>query len=197
MHKKSVASIKTLCALAVFTSAMHVQAAWELDGNASSLFYVTSKASAVSEINTFTGLSGNISDTGAASLVIDLATVNTNIAIRDERMRDIVFQVGENAAATVSVAVDVAGLKALPVGGSLTEGVTATVNLHGMSQELAAELKVIKLTADSLQIQTVRPLLVSAGSFGLAEGVEQLREIAGLPSINPNVVVNFTLVYKQ
>ncbi len=197
MHKTTASIFKAITAATLLTGAMSAQAAWELDGAASSFHYVTSKASAVSEVNTFTGLSGAISDAGAASLAINLASVDTGIDIRNERMRDIVFQVAQHAQATVSVTVDAAALNALAVGDSMTGTYTANVSLHGISQDMTAELKVVKLASNSLQVSTVRPLIVGAASFGLAEEVEQLREIANLTSINPNIVVNFTLVYNQ
>jgi polyisoprenoid-binding protein YceI len=178
MHKTTTSIFKAIAAATLLTGAMSAQAAWELDGAASSFYYVTSKASAVSEVNSFTSLSGAISDAGAASLAINLASVDTGIDIRNERMRDIVFQVAQHAQATVNVTVD-------------------TAALNGLDQDMSAELKVVKLAAGSLQVSTVRPLLVGAASFGLAEEVEQLREIASLPSINPNIVVNFTLIYNQ
>lgn len=197
MHKKTGSIFKAITAAALMTGAMTAQAAWELDGAASSFYYVTSKASAVSEVNSFTGLSGAISDAGAASLAINLASVDTGIDIRNERMRDIVFQVAQFMEATVSVPVDAAALTALAVGDSMTGTYTATVSLHGINQEMAADLKVVKLADDSIQVSTVRPLIVGAAAFGLAEEVEQLRVIANLASINPNIVVNFTLVYNQ
>ena len=197
MHKKTGSIFKAITAAALMTGAMTAQAAWELDGAASSFYYVTSKASAVSEVNSFTGLSGAISDAGAASLAINLASVDTGIDIRNERMRDIVFQVAQFMEATVSVPVDAAALTALAVGESMTGTYTATVSLHGINQEMAADLKVVKLADDSIQVSTVRPLIVGAAAFGLAEEVEQLRVIANLASINPNIVVNFTLVYNQ
>ena len=172
------------------------QADWSLDAEASSFLYVTSKASALSEVNNFTGLSGSISDAGEATLEIDLASVSTNIEIRDERMRDLVFQVADFPSATVQVNVDSARLDALKVGEQLDDSWDATISLHGMEQTLAAGLRVTKLADDAVQVHTLQPLLVAASSFGLSAGVEQLREVAGLPSINPNVVVNFTLVYR-
>ena len=54
-----------------------------------------------------------------------------------------------------------------------------------------------KLSNDRIEIQSLQPVLINAGQFALAQGVEALREVAGLPSINPNVVVTFTLVYQQ
>jgi len=197
MYKKTESIFKAIAAAALMTGAMGAQAAWELDGTASSFYYVTSKASAVSEINSFTGLSGAITDAGAASLSINLGSVATGIDIRDERMRDIVFQVAQHVEATVSVPVDASALTALAVGDSMTGTYTATVSLHGINQEMSAELKVVKLGEDSIQVSTVRPLIVGAGAFGLIEEVEQLRTIANLTSINPNIVVNFTLVYAQ
>jgi len=40
-----------------------------------------------------------------------------------------------------------------------------------------------------------RPVVISATQFGLAEGVESLRKIAGLPSISVAVPVSFVLSF--
>lgn len=182
------------CLLAAAVSA---RADWQLDSAASALYYVTSKASAVSEVNSFATLGGGIDAQGRATLGIDLASVQTSIEIRDQRMREIVFQTEQFPQATVSLQVDVAALAAMAAGSSMTTNHTVKVELHGVSQEMAVDLRISKLDADSVQVQNAKPLIVAAGSFGLAEAVEQLREIAGLPAINPNVVVDFTLVYHQ
>ncbi|MEY4640817.1 MAG: hypothetical protein RLZZ227_811 [Pseudomonadota bacterium] len=170
---------------------------WALDNEASSFYYVTSKASMVSEVNTFSGLSGGIAADGTATLEIDLATVNTAIEVRDERMREIVFEVEEYPEASVSVKVDAAALDAMAPGTSSTAAHTATVNLHATSAEFPTELQIIKLDADTILVQLTKPLLVNASSFGLTDAVEELRSIASLPSINPQVVVDFTLVYNK
>jgi hypothetical protein len=53
-------------------------------------------------------------------------------------------------------------------------------------------------TSDSrIEIQPAQPIIIGAGLFGLAAGVEALREVAGLPSINPNVVVDFSLSFDE
>lgn len=172
-------------------------AEWTLDGDASSFYYVTSKASAISEVNSFSGLSGSIAEDGTATLAIDLTTVNTAIEVRDQRMREIAFQVTDFPEATVMVTVDTDALEGMKPGSIATGSYTATVELHGMSQELPAELQLVKLDASTVQVQLARPLIVSAAAFGLTAGVEQLREVAGLPAINPNVVVDFTLLYRN
>ena len=181
----------------LLAAAVSAQADWQLDPAASTLYYVTSKASAVSEVNGFAMLGGVVDAQGKATLTIDLASVQTNVEIRDQRMREIAFQTEQFPQATVTLQVDAAALDAMAAGSSATASHTAVVDLHGVSQQLTVDLQIIKLDADSVQVQNAKPLIVAAGSFGLAEAVEQLREIAGLPAINPNVVVDFTLVYHQ
>ena len=183
--------------LLLLLTASQSHAEWALDGGASSFFYVTTKASAVTEINSFSGLSGGISDDGKASLAIDLATVDTAIEIRDQRMRDLVFQVANFPAATVSVDVDADALDSMSPGVSTTGSYTAQVELHGVTQELMADLQITKLEDDSVLVQVARPLIVAAPAFGLQAGVDELQKVAALPSITPSVVVDFTLVYRK
>ena len=182
--------------LALVAAATAAQADWTLDGSASSFHYVTSKNASVSEVNSITGLSGGISN-DVATLRLDLATVNTAIEIRDQRMRDIVFQVAQFPEATITVPVDGDMIDSLKPGVPASATYTATVTLHGMTQEIAADLQVIKLDANTLQVNLAKPLIVGAAAFGLTDGVEELRNIAGLNNINPNVVVDFSLLYRQ
>lgn len=182
--------------LALVAAATAAQADWTLDGSASSFHYVTSKNAAVSEVNSITGLSGGISN-DVATLRLDLATVNTAIEIRDQRMRDIVFQVAQFPEATITVPVDGDMIDSLKPGVPAAATYTATVTLHGMTQKIAADLQVIKLDANTLQVNLAKPLIVGAAAFGLTDGVEELRNIAGLNNINPNVVVDFSLLYRQ
>ena len=194
-------ALKTGCVTLLVSSGLllgsGVRAEWVLDDAASSFYYVTSKAAVVSEVNTFGGLSGGIADDGTATLTIDLATVNTNIEVRDQRMRDIAFSVAEFPTADVTVKVDVMALDGMAPGTVNSGSHTATVSLHGVSKDLSAELRIVKLDTDTVLVELAKPLLVAAGDFGLTEGVEELRTVANLPSINPQVVVEFTLFYNK
>lgn len=194
MPKPNLSVIASLIVLPMALS-QPVQAGWSLDGAASSLYYVTSKAAAVSELNSFGELSGSIADDGSASVAIMLGSVDTAIDIRNERMREIVFQVATYPLATVSLSADAMELNNLSAGDSIRTTYEAILDLHGMVQTLSLDVVVIGLKGGGLQVALVRPLILNAASFGFADGVEQLREIAGLPSINNNVVVDFTLKF--
>lgn len=176
---------------------LSAKADWELNNADSSLYYVTSKAAAISEINTFTNLSGAITDSGAATLEIDLASVDTAIEIRDQRVRDILFEVQQYPTATISISINSASLDDLAAGTSSVINYPYSLSLHGISADLSADLRLTKISDSRIEIQPAQPIIIGASLFGLAEGVEALRDIAGLPSINPNVIVDFSLFFDE
>jgi polyisoprenoid-binding protein YceI len=194
MRKFHISAVASLIVLPLIFS-QQLQAGWTLDGATSNLYYVTSKAAAVSELNSFEELSGNIADDGSASVSIMLGSVDTAIDIRNERMREIVFQVETYPLATVSLSADAMELNSLSAGDSIRTTYEAILDLHGIVQTLSLDVVVTGLKGGGLQVVLARPLILNAASFGFADEVEQLREIAGLPSINNNVVVDFTLQF--
>jgi len=195
---RKITRISALPLIAIVSTLVFSQstlAAWTLNSSDSRFYYVTSKSSAVSEINSFGELNGNINDQGEASLQITLGSVDTSIDIRNERMRNIVFEIADYPLASVNMAVDNTMLANLSAGESLVQEFHASVGLHGQEQEVAALMQIVKNKEGGLIVTLARPLLINAALFGLASGVEELREIAKLPSINPNVIVDFTLQF--
>lgn len=176
---------------------MSAQADWELNNADSSLYYVTSKAAAISELNYFANLSGNISDGGNAILEIDLSSVETAIDIRNQRVKDILFETEQFPTATINIDVDMAALSNLAAGSSSLANYDYNLSMHGINANLNASLRLTKLSNGRIEIQPAQPIIIGAALFGLAEGVEALREIAGLPSINPNVIVDFSVIYED
>lgn len=197
----SVPTVTTFCrsalGLALLCSSFSASADWSLDNEASSLHYLTSKAGAITELNAFTELSGSIKGDGLAVLDISLASVDTAIPIRDERMRTILFKVDDNPLASVEVDVSQLPLDTLSAGELLHEHLVAALTLNGVTNSVETEFTISVLEDGDLLISNRVPLVIDAGAYGLAEGVEALREVAGLPSINNNAVVSFSLVYRQ
>lgn len=171
--------------------------AWVLDNARSHIAFTTVKASEIAEVHSFDTLSGNVAEDGTASLAIDLASVNTNIDIRNERMRDILFQVADFPEAQVSAALDPAEFSGLSVGESIATTVDATLTLHGASNTIPAELLVTRIGDDLVKVETAQPLVISAGSYGLTEGLGELATIANLDSITPQVPVSLSLVFAR
>ena len=169
-------------------------AQWRLDPANSSLHFVSTKAVHVAEVHRFTELEGAISAAGEAELRINLASVDTKIEIRDQRMRDLLFEVAKYAQATLNVEVDPA-LLALPVGQSKTHAVEGKLALRGQSVTVGNTAQVSRVSDNRLIVSSQSPVVVKAKDLDLVGGIEKLREVAGLPSISYGVVVTYHLAF--
>lgn len=167
---------------------------WTLVAEDSTLGFVSVKNARIAEGHQFTGLRGSVDDEGA-ELVIDLASVDTLIPIRDERMRELLFEVARFPTATFRTAVDPASFEDLAIGESRRMDVAGELALHGELQPLTATLLVSRSAEDRVSVATTRPIVISADAFALGGGVARLREVAGLDSITPMVPVSFTLSF--
>lgn len=170
---------------------------WQLDNSQSALYFVSIKNSAIAETHTFKSLSGEISQQGNAMVAIDLATVDTKIDIRNQRMSQHLFEVDNFPQARISSKIDMASLKTMQVGDTLKVTQSFTIELHGHQVNITTDCVVVKLADDKVRVSSLQPILVSAGQFGLLQGIEKLKELAKLPSIATAVPVMFNLVFKQ
>ena len=183
-----------LC-LSLLLAAVSAQADWTLENESSQLNFVSTKASHIAETHTFNELSGAISDDGTAELVIDLASVNTGIGIRDQRMQTMLFDVVSFPDAQIRTRLDLSALEALSTPTTLI--IDAQLSLAGQTTSVTGKVLVVPMGGNRVSVTTVTPIIVQAASLGLASGVEALREIAGLPSIGYSVPVTFSLTFTR
>ena len=169
---------------------------WTLVPEDSSLGFVSVKNGRIAEGHQFTELSGSVSAVGA-ELVVELGSVDTLIPIRNERMLELLFEVVEFPRATFRSAVEPAVVDGLAVGESVRLDVAGELELHGAAAPLTATLLVTRTGEDRATVATTRPVVISADAFALGDGVERLREIAGLESITPMVPVSFALGFRR
>lgn len=166
---------------------------WAADPQNSYISFVTTKNDLILEAHRFKDFSASIDSSGAAELVIDLSSLDTLIPIRDQRMLSMLFEVLNFPQARFNANVDLSKISELPAGSSVIQNIQGTLSLHGFTQGLTGEVIITKTSADSYLVSSTKPLIVTAGAFDLAEGIEKLRKVAGLNSITPSVAVSFTL----
>ena len=192
-----ISKLKSIfCFVTVFFLASSASAHWELDNNSSILSFVTVKADHVGEVHTFDQLSGDINDDGSVQITIELASVNTLIDIRNERMQNMLFETNLFPQATISGEIDLDAVAAMDAGVSQAISVNFDLAIHGESSSYKADLLVTR-TESGVLASTVKPIIVMADTHGLVSGVEALREVAGLPSISRAVPVSFNVVFEQ
>jgi polyisoprenoid-binding protein YceI len=172
-------------------------AGWQLDNDKSVVSFVSVKKEHIAENHTFRQLSGEIKGSGKVTLNIDLTSVDTNIPIRDKRMKEHLFNVAKFATATFSNEIDMKLIKSLAVGESKIIDMAGNISLHGQDQLTQFKAMVVKTSDNQLLVTSVAPVLIKAADFGLVAGIEKLKSLAGLPSIGQTVPVSFTLTYSK
>ena len=170
---------------------------WAIDPKASHLAYVSVKAGEIAEANRFDNVSGSMTAEGVARLEVALASVNTGVDIRDERMREIFFEVAEFPSAVVTAQIDPAKFAALEVGKAMVQPVTAKLVLKGMEADVEARVQVARISEDRVIASTTQPIIITTDMFGLTDELGELRALAQLPSISPAVPVTFTLAFQR
>lgn len=183
-------TVKRIGATAIMFALLSGTAAadWVLDNSQSALYFVSIKKDNVAETHTFKTLSGTITQAGQGSLNIDLTSVSTHVDIRDQRMREQLFDTSKFATATVSVDLSKTGVK------PGIQSANVTLDLHGVKKDIAATVAITEV-GNTVQVATVAPILLNAADFDLAAGITALREIAELPSISNVVPVTFFLSF--
>ncbi len=189
-------SFNLLAALLTLLASAQAAAQWTLSADDSSLSFISVKAEHIAEVHSFARLSGEIDSGGEAVVSIDLTSVQTGIDIRNERMQSMLFNTDMYPRAQVSADVDAAALSSMAVGESAVLEVPLAINLHGEVLTLSAPLRVSHVQ-DGLRVDTLAPIIVKADAFALVDGIESLREIAGLSSISRSVPVSFSLLFSQ
>jgi len=172
-------------------------AEWSLDPSRSHLAFVSIKAKDIGEVHSFQEMTGTIGEDGQVTVSLMLDSVETLIPIRNERMREFLFETTNYKDATLSAKVDseiIAGMKPGEIVDVSAEGI---LSLHGEQQPMILSMQAAKLDNGTVMVASTKPLIVDAAKFGMSDGVEKLREIAGLASISNAVPVSFVMTFVE
>ena len=185
MMKKLFALV---CAAAALLSTL-AQADWQV-GPGSQVQFVSIKNNTVGEVSHFETLAGTLTDAGEVEVRVALDSVETNIGIRNERMKKMLFEVGLYPEAVITAQLDAEAVAALSHGGAAS--VALIIDLHGQTVTKDALLSVA-VTDQGVRATTTQPILLTASEFGLEGGVAALQEVAGLNAISRVVPVTVAL----
>ena len=171
--------------------------AWKLDSSKSSLTFVSIKKGTIAENHRFKNFSGGINHKGIANLSIDLSSVDTNIAIRDQRMAEYLFETAKFAQANFSVQLNQNEIDTIASGSSKKMLINGSLDLHGQQQSIAVEVLVMKLSDKNMVVTSLQPVIIKAEDFALVAGINKLKSLAHLPSIAYTVPVSFVLTFTE
>jgi len=171
-------------------------AAWQLDNEHSKLSFVSTKKGDIAEVHHFNRLVG-MAEQGKISLSVDLASVDTNIAIRDQRMKDYLFKTSKFSRAEFTTAMPNNMLNEMATGAIKQLSLEGEISLHGQKQAVSVDVLVAKVSNSKVVVSAFQPLIINAHAYGLAAGVAKLQALAGLPSISQAVPLTFVLSFNK
>lgn len=187
---------KTLaCAVFAFLPLI-AHAQWTLDTQASEVQFSSIKKNTVAEVHTVNFASGTVDNKGQISLALALNTVESAIPIRNQRMKEHLFEVATYPLATITSKITLADYSSQAVGSMREDTVSFKVDMHGKQKTYSLPVTVVKLQGERLLVSSAKPLTLNAADFALSEGIETLRNLAKLPVIASSVPVTFNLVFK-
>lgn len=168
---------------------------YQLDSQHSELHFVSVKKTDVAEVHHFKALQGGISGDGTVRLVIDLESVATGIEVRDQRVKELLFEVSRFSEAVFHTRIDPKEVASLAIGERKKLAIDGKLELHGQTQSIKTTLDVVRLSDQRLFASTSAPLVLSANAFDMGGGLQHLAAIAALSSISDAVMVTLTLEF--
>ena len=170
---------------------------WVLDSNNSNLSYGSIKNGFIGESNTFKTISGSIDENGHINIDIDLSSVDTQLELRDQRMRDIVFKVAENASAKLTGDMNLEAHHDQEIGTSRKVEASIGIELVGQKIDYDVMLLVTRLAENKVMVTPHGVIFLDLEDFELADAIETLRELAGLDRIATAAPMSFYLTFEK
>lgn len=178
-----------------FTATIAAAETWTLNGSNSVISFGSVKNNYNGEAHTFSDLSGTVTEDGTATVEIGLASVQTNIDIRNERLIEHVFK--KAATATLNAQVDMAAFNSLAVGESTVTEIEGDVSLLGVDAPVWMDVFVMRLDEENVMVTTNSMMFVSTEDLGVDAGIDTLQELASLDGITRTTPVTFRLMFSS
>lgn len=185
----------TIIAVIFGLLSFHAHADWILNAQNANFTFVTTKAVTNTEIQRFTKLEGTVSKDGFIDVAIDLSSVETGIGIRNERMISMLFEIGQYSKyARFTGQVPDGLIQMAKKNGVAKANIDGLLEMHGVKQAQKISVMIFS-EKQSLWVTTNQPILIGASNFGMSGGIEALKNIVALASINDVVSANFVLEF--
>lgn len=165
---------------------------WRLNKDTSELVIASTKNSQITERHNLSFQSGAITKQGVARLVVDLLSIETNIPIRNERMRKYLFD--NQPQAIIEMSLTPSELQQLMAGQSSAVTLPAAVTANGTKLSVPVA---VRTNSDGGGVVVSGETQIDVAKFGYGPGIEQLRVIAGLAAISTAVPVSFRLQFDR
>lgn len=188
--------MKKLLLILATTSCFASAASWQLNPAQSSLNFVSIKNATIAETHQFSNLSGTWSEQGAVQIQIPVASIETHIPIRNQRILDFVLNAKQYTDITALANIQPDSIAELTAGQSTVITLPITLNIAGQSLTLMANIRVLKINDTTIQAATESPIILNVDTAKLSAGVDKLQQLASLNDISKIVPITFSVNFR-
>jgi polyisoprenoid-binding protein YceI len=177
-------------------SAELVPGSWAVVDADSDIFFVGIKNNAVGVTGVFSTVTGTFdSRTGNAVVEVQIASLFTNDAPRDENIRTHFFEAAKFPTARFTVA-KLPQLELLPTEGETRDyELAGTLELHGAKLPLAVPVRVTHEKGARLRVRNRKPIVLSAKDLGMEAQLAVLKAVCGHEALSGAVPVDLDVVF--
>lgn len=169
---------------------------WTMNADASTLRFQSVKNETKVESSTFGSYAGTIDENGLATVRILMDSVDTNVDLRNVRMRFLLFETFQYPEAVITMQLDPAQLEDLRDVRRKVMTANYTIDLHGVKLDRQAEIAVTLLDDDTVSVTSGTPISLATADFNLDGGVAKLEEAAKV-NIIPSATVTFDFMFNR
>lgn len=193
MNLLNVAALSLLFLFSTYANAQTQDSAarWALNTEKSEVNFISIKKGNIAETHVFNDISGHILN-GKAQFTIKPDSVDSRVPIRNERMREFLFET--NVYPTIEINANVGDLvRSLKPGQSNMMTIPASLSMHGATKEIKLETRLSVINANTIVVSSTQPVLIRAADFDMVDGITKLASLVNNLAIAETVPVNFSL----
>ena len=173
---------------------------WVLDTENSTLEFQTTKTTqtnkVITESSTFATFDGSIDENGRATFSYFLDSVDTNVDLRNVRMRFLFFETFMFPYAQLTAQINPAHLAQLDQQRDITIVQPVLFSLHGFEVSKTITLRARMLDDNSVSISSLDPIVLTVAEFGLSDGLQKLEEAVTV-TIEPQTKISLNLRFNK
>jgi len=193
MNLLNVAALSLLFLFSTYANAQTQDSAarWALNTEKSEVNFISIKKGNIAETHVFNDISGHILN-GKAQFTIKPDSVDSRVPIRNERMREFLFET--NVYPTIEINANVGDLvSSLKPGQSNMMTIPASLSMHGATKEIKLETRLSMINANTIVVSSTQSVLIRAADFDMVDGITKLASLVNNLAIAETVPVNFSL----
>jgi hypothetical protein len=169
---------------------------WKTVDAETSVAFGSIKKDTVGEVHHFNKVTGSVSEDGKLKLDIDLASLETNIDIRNERMTKHVFLEGA-ATASLTGEIDMSEINDLKIGETRIIEIEAVLSFVGVENDIDTNMLVARLGENRVLVSTADFVMLSTEDLEIDPGINKLMELAKLPGITRVTPISARMVFEK